>query len=104
MREPVSKFASGLFELAKRGNDCVLGAGKGREGSELALAVLDACVCVQGPQTPEFDLLGATDPHLKLQVNFLLVCTWFPAPSRISIRLTSTVQYSPENLRDLAKS
>ena len=66
VRDPVSKFESGVFELAKRAAPCVLDAGANREGDELALAVLDRCLrWIE----PDADIM---DPHLKPQIDFFL--------------------------------
>ena len=66
VREPVSRFESGIFELARRNVPCVMDAAKdGSTGDELALNILRRC------------LLGLRErerpnPHIKVQASFLL--------------------------------
>jgi len=65
VREPVSKFESGIFELARRNGPCVLGAGATSEGDQLALDVLDSCVL-------STERREEVDPHLRPSINYLL--------------------------------
>ena len=65
VRDPVSKFESGVFELARRGAPCVLDAGANREGDELALNVLESCVLSK-------DRREEVDPHLRPSISYLL--------------------------------
>lgn len=65
VREPVSKFESGVFELARRGVPCAMhAAADGKAGDELALNILHRCLLGLHDQRP--------NPHIKPQVDFLL--------------------------------
>ena len=66
VREPVSRFESGIFELARRDNRCVMDAAKDDSvGDELALNVLRECLLgLREDQRP--------DPHIKPQLSYLL--------------------------------
>ena len=65
VREPVSRLESGIFELARRENRCVMDAAKDGSGDELALNVVRKCLLgLREHQRP--------DPHIKPQLSYLL--------------------------------
>ena len=79
VREPLSRFASGIFELGKRSLPCVKKADKvaSREqdsgGDGLALQVLERCVLVMADEAWRKAHLRATvDEHLMLQTSVLM--------------------------------
>ena len=77
VRDPVSKFESGVFELARRGAPCVLDAGANREGDELALNVLESCVLSK-------DRREEVDPHLRPSISYAA-----DAPEKFNLQIAS---------------
>ena len=66
VREPVSRFESSVFELARREKPCAIDAAKdGSVGDELALNILRQCLL-------ETRQREKPDPHIKPQVSFFL--------------------------------
>ena len=68
VRDPIRRFESATFELARRKVRCAMDAGDaGLRGDALAQAVLDRCVLRPNGEAGE-----ETNPHIKPQINFLL--------------------------------
>ena len=79
VRDPIRRFESATFEVARRNLSCAIEAGDaGRRGDALAQAVLDRCVLRPSEAGEE------TDPHLKPQINFLLEPPGLTVSARLS--------------------